>query len=315
MKATRDGFGESLYELVAANPNICVLAADTADSLRLGRIREEFPEQFIECGIAEGNMMSMAAGLAMAGKIPVVTSFAAFNPGRNWEQIRSSVCEANLNVKIVGSHAGLATGADGSIHQMLEDIAIMSVLPNMKVLVPADADEAVEATNAMIETEGPVYLRLSRAPTETLKQGEPLHIGRARVLRDGEDATVVACGLMVPLALQAAHELQNEADLRVGVVNMSTLKPLDEATLFRLAQKAKAVVTVEEHQKIGGLGSLVASVLARQMPAIVEMVAVEDKFGQSGTKDELWEHYGLTVKHVKDAILRALERKVEVYGD
>lgn len=310
MKATRDGFGEAMYELVAANREVVVVTADLAESVRLEKIKQDFPDQFVECGICEQNMVGVAAGIAMTGKKVVTAGFAAFHPGRNWEQIRVSICEQNLDVKIVGSHAGLATGPDGATHQALEDVALMSALPRMKILVPADANEAKEATKLLVSTDGPGYLRLSREPTAELNfSGEALRFGRGRILQQGEDAVIFTCGLTVELAMRVSDALRQEADLEVTVVDMATVVPLDEELVATLAAETNAVVTLEEHQVRGGLGSMIATYLAEHELVPIEIVGIEGKFGQSGTKNELWKEYGLTADAVCERVMRAIERK------
>ncbi len=311
MQATRDGFGEAIYELVAADKDLVVMTADLAASLGLGKVKKDFPDQFVECGICEQNMVSVAAGIAMTGKKVVTAGFAAFHPGRDWDQIRVSVCEQNLDVKIVGSHAGLATGPDGATHQALEDIALMSCLPHMRVYVPADSSEAKALTAAMVNEAGPGYLRLSREPSEEIARGKaPIVPGKGQLIREGDDCVIVACGLTVALALQVAENLQKDADLHVGVINMSTLVPLDAELLAEQAAKCGSIVSVEEHQVIGGLGQMVAGQLARRTPCVMEMVGIEGKFGQSGSRAQLWEQYGLSEENLREHVLRAIERKI-----
>jgi transketolase len=308
--ATRDGFGQTILELGRTRPQLMVLSADLSDSMRLSAFKQELPEQYLELGISEQNMAGVAAGLALLGKTVVITSFAAFNPGRNWEQIRLSICEQNLNVKIVGSHAGLATGADGATHQALEDLALMTVLPRMRVFVPADFAQAQIATEVMLDTPGPVYLRLSREPSAALPtNAQTSNLDQGQVLRLGQAATIVACGLTVELALQAASELEREEALSVRVLNFATLKPLAGEQLLKAARETGALVTIEEHQRHGGLGSLVASYLSQTWPVPLEIIGVDDAFGTSGTKDELFTRYGLTVAAIKKKVWQALERK------
>lgn len=310
LRATRDGFGEAMLQAVAQDKNLMVMSADSAESLRLGELKEKFPQQYIELGVSEQNMAGVAAGLASLGKTVVMAAFAAFNPGRNWEQIRVSICAQNLNVKVVGSHAGLATGADGGTHQALEDLALTTVLPNMQVVVPADAQEAKEATLAMLSVPGPVYLRLAREPTPLLLTNDHFTWGQARLLTEGTEATIIATGLMVALALEAATDLA-KFDLKVRVLNMSTIKPLDGLSVLRAAQETGAIVVAEEAQAIGGLGSLVVTYLAQNEPVPLEFVAVNNRFGQSGTKEELFREYGLTTAAIRAKVLRVIERKLK----
>lgn len=311
LKATRDGFGEAILLATKENPNLLVLSADSVESLRLTALKEERPNQYLELGVSEQNMAGVAAGLAMLGKTVVIAGFATFNPGRNWEQIRVAICEQNLPVKIVGSHAGLATGADGATHQALEDLALMTVLPNMKVVVPADFQEAKDSTLALLKEPGPGYLRLSREPTENLNLSQPFIFGKAQLLHSGDEATIVACGLMVSLALQVAIELE-AFNLQIRVLNMSTVKPLDKAALLQAAQETKAIVVAEEHQENGGLGSLIATYLSQVCPTNLALVAVADAFGQSGTKAELFQHYHLTSKKIKEKILTLIQKKYSI---
>ncbi len=309
LKATRDGFGEAIVKIAAKKPNLMVLSADVSESLRLDDFKKKFPAQYLEVGICEQNMVGVAAGLASLGKTVVITSFAAFNPGRNWEQIRVSLVRQNLDVKIVGSHAGLATGADGATHQALEDLALTTVLPQMKVLLPADYQEAQAATEAMIESFGPTYLRLSREPSEAIAQPGKFILGKARELKKGKDATIIATGLLVPLALQAASELQ-KFELEIGVLNFSTLKPLDHESLIKAASQTGALVIAQEALLGGGLDALVTTYLSQTQPVPIEILAVEDQFGQSGKADELFAHYQLTTTSLKEKVLQSLARKL-----
>jgi transketolase len=306
----RDGFGDMMVKLGQSHPDLMVLSADLSDSLRLSAFKNQFPHQYLEVGVSEQNLIGVAAGLAMSGKTVVATSFAAFNPGRNWDQIRLSVCEQNLDIKIIGGHAGLATGADGATHQMLEDLALMTVLPRMRVVVPADYQQAQDATAALVTSFGPAYLRLSRAGTTPLPadSATPFRLGEGQVLRSGSDATIIACGLLVDLALQAATILEDNDHLHVGVINLATLKPLDTDLLTRTAQQTPVIVTAEEHQLTGGLASLVATHLAHTHPTIIESVAVRDTFGTSGSQNELFARYGLTVDAIIAQVKRGLAR-------
>jgi transketolase len=310
----RDGFGDIMVTLAQANPNLMVLSADLSDSFRLSDFKQLFPRQYLEVGVSEQNLIGVAAGLAMNGKTVIATSFAAFSPGRNWDQIRVSVCEQNLDVKIIGGHAGLATGADGATHQALEDIALMTVLPHMRVVVPADYHQTQAAMAALVTSPGPAYLRLSRAGNTSLPAdpAAPFRLGQGQVLRAGNDATIIACGLLVAPALQAAATMEQDDGLHVGVVNLSTLKPLDTDLITSIAATVPVIVTAEEHQRIGGLGSLIATHLAHTHPAIIESVAVADSFGASGTPDELFAHYHLTPADVIAATKRGLARHSQI---
>jgi transketolase len=309
-KTIRDGFGEMMVELGQSNPNLIVLSADVSESLRLGEFKRTFPEQYVELGISEQNMAGVAAGIAMTGKTVVMASFAAFNPGRNWEQIRVSICEQNLDVKVVGGHAGLATGADGATHQALEDIALMSVLPKMRVVAPSSFVEAKAATAALVASPGPAYLRLSREGREKIGESKKsFKLGRGQVLRRGGRAMIIAYGLTVELALEAATQLYQDEALSVTVVNMATIKPLDKQLVINLARQNSGVVVVEEHQEIGGLGSMVGMVLAKAgLKVALEIVAIKDSFGESGTKAELFLKYGLNVSRIKECVWRAIEK-------
>lgn len=307
-KATRDGFGIGLLTIGKKNQRVMALTADVAESTRAHLFAEAFSERFVQVGVAEQNLVTIASGLAAEGKIPFACAFAAFSPGRNWEQIRTTICYNDQPVIIVGTHAGLSVGEDGATHQILEDIAIMRALPNMRVIVPADFLEAQRATMALVRDAHPSYLRLSRdkSPLFTTTK-TPFTIGVANVLTHGSHVTVVACGLMVYEALQAAYELS--PTISVEVINMHTIKPLDTETLLQSVKKTGAVVTCEEHQRMGGLGGAVAEVLSEHAPVPLERVGVRDVFGESGTTRELWEKFGIDRKNIVEAIRRVNSRK------
>ncbi len=299
---SRDGFGEGLVEAGKKNPNIWVLTADLAESTRVHWFKEAFPERFVEVGVAEQNLVTVAAGMAAVGKIPFATSYATFSPGRNWEQIRTTICYNDVPVKIIGCHAGLSVGADGATHQALEDIALMRVLPNMTVLVPSDYVEARKAVLAAVEHSGPVYIRLTRAPTPVFTTAEtPFEIGHAEVFHAGTDVTIVAAGSLVYESLLAAQSLMTEG-ISAEVINLSTIKPLDQSTLLASVKKTRAVVTVEDHQVIGGVGSAVAECLGELYPVRLKRVGVNDRFGQSGQPGELMTEYGLTQQAIINAV-------------
>ncbi len=308
-KATRTGFGEALLEAGRENPSIVALCADLTGSLNMNLFRKEFPERFIQTGIAEANMVSMAAGLATTGKIPVASSFAVFATGRVFDQIRQSVCYSNLNVKICASHAGLTLGEDGATHQILEDIGLMRSLPRMTVVVPCDYSETKRATKAILEHVGPVYLRFGRPNVPDFTSDEDgFEIGKSIELHPGKDVTVIACGIMVWKALEAARILEKEG-VGVRVINMHTIKPIDTLAIVRAANDTGAIVTAEEHQMYTGLGEAVANVCARNIPVPIEMVAVEDTFGESGKPDDLLRKYKLTTEDILEKIYLALRRK------
>lgn len=308
-KATRYGFGEALVELGQRNPRIFALGADTAASVTVNLFQEKFPKRFINVGVAEQNMMGMAAGLAVAGWIPFAATYGVFASGRPWEQIRTTICYSNLPVKIGGSHAGLMVGPDGATHQALEDIAIMRCLPNMTVLVPCDLHETRKATIAAAQWPGPVYIRFGRETVPIItREDTPFAIGKALVMRDGTDVSIIACGTMVYESLSAA-ELLAAKGISARVVNMPSVKPIDEDAIAAAARDCGAVVTAEEHQIYGGFGSAVAEVLARRQPVPVEMVAVNDTFGESGNPQDLMRSYGLKDVDVAGAAERVLRRK------
>lgn len=307
---TRDGFGEALLELGKTNKDVVALCADLAESTRMLAFKETYPERYIELGVAEQNLAAVASGLANYGKIPFIASYAAFSPGRNNEQIRTTISLNNVPVKIVGSHAGLSVGPDGATHQALEDIALMRVQPNMCVVSPADREEARKATLAAAAYPGPVYIRLAREKSPVITTRDtPFEFGKAEMLWLGENpqVAVFATGPLVHNALRAAEMLQSE--VAVSVFNVHTIKPLDEKTIVKAAHNAGAVVVVEEHQVAGGLGSAIAEVLARTQPVPVEFIGVHDRFGQSGGTEDLYKEYKLTHQDVAEAIKHAFARK------
>lgn len=317
-EALRAGFGRGLVKAGEKDKNVVALCADLKESTKVEDFAKQFPERFIEVGVAEQNLVSVASGLAAMGKIPFAASYAIFSPGRNWEHLRTTICYNNVNVKVVGSHAGLNVGPDGGSHQMLEDIALTRVLPNMTVIAPCDALEAEKATRAIAEHVGPAYLRLARdkSPIITTPESD-FEIGKANVLVDPEesDVAIISCGLMVYRALMAARKLEREG-IKVSVINNHTIKPLDEKTILEMVKKTcpatggvGAIVTCEEHQLAGGLGSTIAEFLARVYPVPQEFVAVNDRFGQSGSGAELLEHYGLGVDDIVEAVKKVITRK------
>ena len=307
-KATRDGFGDGILEAGRNNPNVVALTADLAGSLKLDNFIKEFPERYIQVGIAEANMIGIAAGLAIAGKVPYTTTFANFSTGRVYDQIRQSVAYSGKNVKICASHAGVTLGEDGATHQILEDIGMMRMLPHMTVINPCDYAQTKAATIAIADYKHPVYLRFGRPAWPIFTEGMPFVIGKALQLTEGTDVTIFATGHLVWNSIEAAKALAEEG-ISCEVINIHTIKPLDEAAIVKSAKKTKAVVTAEEHQRAGGLGSAIAEVLARQLPTPQEFVAVNDSFGESGTPDQLMEKYGLGVKDVIAAVKAVLARK------
>ncbi|MEA4895722.1 MAG: transketolase family protein [Oscillospiraceae bacterium] len=299
-KATRAAYGEYLVELGQKNKKIVVLDADLSEATNTNKFCRAFPDRFFNCGIAEANMIDMAAGLSTTGLIPFASTFAIFGAGRAYESIRNGVAYPGFNVKLAFTHAGISVGEDGGSHQAIEDIALMRVIPGMTVIVPSDANETRKAVDAAINIDGPVYIRLSRLATETLGE-QPFTLGRANVLRDGSDAVLFCCGVMVENCLKAA-ELLGEAGVSAAVVNMHTIKPLDEEIIRAYAGKCKKVITVEEHSVIGGLGDAVASVLCGQGSFRFRKLGVQDRFGQSGRPQELFEEYGLSVGCIVNAV-------------
>lgn len=309
--STRDGYGKGVVELGEKDENIVVLCADLAESTRSHWFKEKFPERYIEIGVAEQNLATVASGMANYGKIPFITSYAAFSPGRNNEQIRTTISLNNVPVKICGMHAGISVGKDGATHQQLEDIALMRVQPNMQVVVPADVEEARKATIASASTGKPMYLRFARANTPIFTTKETsFEIGKAEIFWEGKDpqVAIIACGSVVYNSLLAARELEKKG-ISTIVVNNHTIKPMDNKTILDVVKRTNAVVTVEEHQVAGGMGSAVAELLAKEYPAPMEFVGLQDEFGQSGDPDELIEHYGLGVKGIVETVSKILKRK------
>lgn len=308
-KATRDAYGEALKELGAQYPEIVVLDADLSASTKTKDFADVYPDRFFDCGIAEGNMMSVAAGLASCGKIPFASTFAVFGAGRAYEQIRNSICYPKLNVKIALTHAGLTVGEDGATHQMLEDIALMRVLPNMTVIVPADAAETKAAVKWAASYHGPVFIRMGRAKCDDITDPEqPFIPGKAAMLRKGYDLTIIACGIMTGKAMQAADILIG-AGISARVINMSSIKPIDESAIIKAAEDTGAILTAEEHSVKGGLGSAVAEVVVKNCPVPMAMVGVEDQFGESGTADDLLKAYGLTAAKIAETAMRLYKKK------
>jgi len=317
-KAIRDGFGEALVLAGEKNENVVVLTADLKESTRLHWFAEKFPERFIEVGVAEQALVTIASGMANYGKIPFATTYAVFSPGRTWEQIKTTICLNDVPVKIIGAHAGLGAGPYGATHQSLEDIALMRTLPNMIVVAPADAEEAKKATLAIAKNNKPSYLRLAREETPVFTtEKSPFKIGRAEVLwcpstgsgpHGNPEVAIVACGPLVYEALLAAEALDNKG-IETQVINCHTIKPIDERTIIRAAKTTGAVVTVEEHQIAGGLGSAVAETLAQNFPVPMEFIGVYDSFGESGTPEELQKKHGLKANNIIEAVKRVIARK------
>ena len=314
-KSTRDGFGEALLELGAENKKVVVLSADLTESTRADKFAEKFPERFVQCGVAEQNMASVASGMASMGKIPFATSFSIFSPGRNWEQIRTTIAYNNSNVKIIGSHAGVVTGPDGGSHQALEDIALMRAIPRMTIFSPADFEEAKKLTKKAAEIEGPVYIRLSRMATEKVDQEAlesvgvaPPHdfCGGATPTEGDFSVVIMATGHLVAQAVRASQELEKEG-ISTRVVNISQIKPLEEERILAIAKKSKAIVTVEDHQLAGGMGSAIAELLSQKHPIKIKFIAVKDQFGQSGKPEELLKHYGLDKEAIKKVVYQLSE--------
>jgi len=311
LRAIRDGFGEALVEVGEKNEKVVVLTADLKESTRVNLFAEKFPERYIQVGVAEQALVTIASGMANYGKIPFVTSYAVFSPGRNWEQIKTTIALNNVPVKVVGAHGGLGAGPYGSTHQALEDIALMRSLPNMIVVCPADYEEAKKATSNVVSNGRPTYLRLAREETPvftTVKS--PFKIGRAEVLVNSKNpqATIIACGPLVYEALLAARELE-KIGIETLIINNHTVKPMDERMIIRAAKTTAAIVTAEEHQIAGGMGSAVSEILSQNFPVPIEFVGIHDSFGESGTPEELKKKFGLTAKDIAEAVKRVILRK------
>lgn len=308
-KDTRSGFGAGLYELGKSNPNVVALCADLIGSLKMDDFVKEFPERFVQTGIAEANMIGMAAGLTIGGKIPFAGTFAAFATGRVYDQIRQSVAYSNKNVKICASHAGLTLGEDGATHQMMEDLGLMKMLPNMVVINPCDYNQTKAATLAIAKHVGPVYLRFGRPAVPNFTPADQeFVIGKAVTLQEGNQVSIFATGHLVWKALEAADILA-EKGISAEVINIHTIKPLDEEAIIRSVSKTRCAVSAEEHMMNGGLGDSIAQTLARKMPTPLEMVAVNDVFGESGTPNDLMVKYGLDTPNIVEAALKAIARK------
>jgi len=307
-KDTRSGFGDGIVEAARKNPNIVSLTADLAGSLKLNQFIKEFPERFIQCGIAEANMIGIGAGLTIGGKIPYTTTFANFSTGRVYDQIRQSVAYSGKNVKICASHAGLTLGEDGATHQILEDIGMMKMLPGMTVIVPCDYAQTRAATKAVADYEGPVYLRFGRPVWPIFTKEEDFEIGKAQIFSEGSDVSIFACGHMVWNAIQAGAILQ-EKGISVEVINMHTVKPLDEKAVLNSISKTKCAVTAEEHNIIGGLGDAIAQCAGKNLPVPIEYVGTQDTFGESGKPIDLLKKYGLDIPDIVDAAEKVMKRK------
>lgn len=308
-KDTRSGFGEGLLEIGRRNSKVVAFCADLTGSLKMGDFAKEFPDRFFQTGIAEANMINMAAGMALSGFVPFTGTFAAFSTGRVFDQIRQSVAYSNKNVKIAASHAGITLGEDGATHQILEDIGMMKMLPNMTVIVPCDFNQTKAATIAAAAYEGPVYLRFGRPKVANFTStDEEFIIGKAQILQEGADVSIFACGHLVWKAVEALKVLK-DMGVNAELINIHTIKPLDEAAVLKSAAKTGCVVTAEEHQRNGGLGDSIAQVLALHNPCPMEMVAVNDVFGQSGKPEELMKHYHLDTPDIVEAVRKVLARK------
>jgi len=313
-KPTRDGYGTGLLAAGDENPSVVALCADLMESTRTEAFAQKYPDRFVEMGVAEQNMASVAAGMALMGKIPFISSYAMFSPGRNWEQIRTTIAYNEANVKICGAHAGVSVGPDGATHQAIEDIALMRPIANMTVFSPCDSVEAHKATYAAAKITGPVYVRYAREKTPVFTTAQtPFEPGKAMAfwvepVRTKPDVAIISCGPLTHNAILAAAELEREG-MKVRVINNPSIKPLDKETILKAAKDAKAIVTVEEHQVAGGMGSAIAEFLAQSYPVPVEFIGVQNRFGQSGTPTELIEHYGMGAAHIIEAVTRVIARK------
>lgn len=310
LKSSRDAIGDGILEAAKKNENIVVLAADLSNSVKLGNFIQKFPEKFIQIGIAEQNMCSIAFGLATSGKIPFVVSHAIFITSRSWDQIRLSICSTNSNVKILGSHAGFSNGPDGASAESLEDIAIMRVLPNMTIINTIDFVQTKKAVKEISDHKGPVYLRFSKAETpEITTEATPFTIGKADVFIEGKDVTIISCGPIIHEALVAAKNLKAKYKIEAEVISSPTIKPLDEDTILKSVKKTGFAVTVEEHQITGGLGSAVAELLSEKLPSPLLRIGVNNTFGESGSYQELKDKYGLSSHHIEEKVVKFLADK------
>ena len=307
-KDTRSGFGDGILEAARENENIIALTADLAGSMKLQGFIKEFPDRFIQCGIAEANMMGIAAGLTIGGKIPFTTTFANFSTGRVYDQIRQSIAYSGKNVKICASHAGLTLGEDGATHQILEDIGMMKMLPGMTVIVPADYNQTKAATKAIANYEGPVYLRFGRPVWPIFTQEEDFIIGKAQQIAEGNDVSIFACGHLVWLAIEAGKILQ-EKGIHADIINIHTIKPIDQQAILQSIQKTNCAVTAEEHNIIGGLGDSIAQIAAKNFPIPIEYIGTKDTFGESGKPNELLVKYGLDALNIVAAVEKVMARK------
>jgi len=307
---TRNGFGEGLVEAGRRHASVIAICADLSESTRMEAFKKTFPDRYIEIGVAEQMLVAMAAGLAASGKIPFIASYAMFNPGRSWEQVRTTMALNEANVKIAGAHAGVSVGPDGATHQAIEDIAIMRVIPKMTVVVPCDSVQTKQATLAVAARFGATYLRFARAESAVITtEDTPFELGKAQTFRHGDDVAIVACGILVYNALVAADLLAREDGISCRVVNNHTIKPMDSAAIVAAGRDCGAVVTVEEHQVHGGMGSRVAEILAAQQPVPIEFIGVQDRFGQSGNPQELVEEYHMGITAIREAVRRVFGRK------
>ena len=304
---TRKGYGIGLEEIGSKNKNVIAITGDLTESTKTDIFAKKNPDRFIEAGVAEQNMMGIAAGLALDGKIPVIASYAVFNPGRNWDQLRVSVCYTNANVKIIGAHSGISVGPDGATHQALEDIAITRVLPNLTVIAPCDKEEARKAIKESIKYKGPVYIRLTRENTPIFTTNKtPFKIGKAEVYKTGKDLTIIGTGPILYEAMKAAKKL--EGKISIEIINCHTIKPLDEKTIIKSAKKTKKVLTIEEHQTTGGLGSAIAEVLSEKYPVQIKKLGIPDRFGESGEPQELLDKFKLTANHIEKEIKKLIKK-------
>jgi len=310
MLLTRQGWADALLELGETNPNVVVLDADLAKSTLTCLFKDKYPDRFFDMGIAEQNMINTAGGLSLTGLIPFVSTYGVFVSGRAWEQIRTSICYGELNVKLGGAHGGISVGPDGATHQALEEIAIMRVIPKMTVLVPTDYYETKKAVLAAAKINGPVYIRFGREKVPVVTSADtPFEVGKAIIMKEGKDLTIVACGIMVAEALEAAEELAKQG-INAEVINLHTIKPIDKDALINSVKKTGCLVTAEEHQIAGGMGSAVLEALATKRPVPTEMVGINDTFGESGEPRQLMEKYGITSKEILEKSLKVLKRKI-----